>query len=145
MRNVGAIVLAATVAASAVTQATYVRAATKYDGAWSVVIYTRSGPCDAAYRFSGQITNGIISYNGAFGIDFTGRVRAGRLGLGTGVERTALCGGERTHVGNARRRRLARPGSGWLLRRDVGGDAKLTRRTRNAATTGHELFPPAGA
>jgi hypothetical protein len=77
MRNIGAIVLAATVAASALTQATYVRAATKYDGAWSVVIYTRSGPCDAAYRFSGQITNGIISYNGAFGIDFTGRVKPG--------------------------------------------------------------------
>jgi hypothetical protein len=70
-------VLAAAVAASAVTQATYVRAATKYDGAWSVAIYTRSGPCDAAYRFSGQITNGIIYYSGAFGIDFTGRVRPG--------------------------------------------------------------------
>jgi hypothetical protein len=65
MPNVGAIVLAATVAASALTQATYVRAATKYDGAWSVAIYTKSGPCDAAYRFSGQITNGIIYYSGA--------------------------------------------------------------------------------
>ena len=41
MRNVGAIVLAATVAASAVTQATYVRAATKYDGAWSTVGHIR--------------------------------------------------------------------------------------------------------
>lgn len=77
IRNTGAIVLAAAVAASALTQATYVRAATKYDGAWSVVIYTRSGPCDAAYRFSGQITNGVIYYTGAFGIDFTGRVRPG--------------------------------------------------------------------
>jgi len=77
MPNVGAFVLAATVAAAAVTQATYVRAATKYDGSWSVAIYTRTGPCDAAYRFSGQIINGIISYSGAFGIDFTGRVRPG--------------------------------------------------------------------
>jgi hypothetical protein len=76
MRSVGAIVLAATVTAAALTQATYVRAATKYDGAWSLAIYTRSGPCDAAYRFSGQITNGIISYGG-IGIDFTGRVRPG--------------------------------------------------------------------
>jgi len=75
--NTGAIVLAATVAASALTQATYVRAATKYDGAWSVVIYTKTGPCDAAYRFSGQITNGIIYYTGIFGIDFSGRVRPG--------------------------------------------------------------------
>ena len=77
IRNTGAIVLAAAVAASALTQATYVRAATKYDGAWSVVIYTRKGPCDAAYRFSGQITNGIIYYTGGFGVDFTGRVRPG--------------------------------------------------------------------
>jgi hypothetical protein len=77
MRSIGAILLAATVTASALTQATYVRAATKYDGAWSVVIYTRSGQCDAAYRFSGQITNGIISYSGAFSVDFSGRVRPG--------------------------------------------------------------------
>lgn len=72
----GGILLAATIAASALTQATYVRAATKYDGAWSVVIYTRTGPCDAAYRFSGQISNGIIFYSG-LGVDFTGRVRSG--------------------------------------------------------------------
>ncbi|HXR35671.1 MAG TPA: hypothetical protein VN754_06970 [Candidatus Binataceae bacterium] len=72
----GTVLLAATVAASALTQATYVRAATKYDGAWSVVIYTRTGPCDAAYRFSGQITNGIITYTGG-PVDFTGRVRSG--------------------------------------------------------------------
>jgi hypothetical protein len=76
VRATAGILLAATVAASALTQATYVRAATKYDGAWSVVIYTRTGPCDAAYRFSGQITNGIIAYNGLFGIDFTGRVKS---------------------------------------------------------------------
>ena len=54
----GTILLAATVTAAALTQATYVRAASKYDGNWSVVVYTRSGPCDPAYRFSGQIVNG---------------------------------------------------------------------------------------
>jgi hypothetical protein len=76
IRNAAGVLLAATVAASALTQATYVRAATKYDGAWSVVIYTRTGPCDAAYRFSGQIVNGIIAYGGGLGIDFTGRVKS---------------------------------------------------------------------
>jgi hypothetical protein len=71
------ILLAATVTAAALTQATYVRAATKFDGNWSVVVYTRSGPCDAAYRFSGQIVNGVIVYNGGLGpIDFAGRVRS---------------------------------------------------------------------
>ena len=68
------IFLAATVTAAALTQATYVSAATKFDGAWSVVVYTRSGPCDASYRFSGQIVNGAIVYGGG-GIELAGRVR----------------------------------------------------------------------
>jgi hypothetical protein len=71
----GTILLAATIAASALTQATYVRAATKFDGNWSVVIVTRSGPCDASYRFSGQIVNGNIGYGGG-GVDLVGRVRS---------------------------------------------------------------------
>lgn len=72
------ILLAATVTAAALTQATYVRAATKFDGNWSVVVYTRSGPCDAAYRFSGQIVNGAIVYGGGSGggIEVAGRVRS---------------------------------------------------------------------
>jgi len=69
----GSILLAATVTAAALTQATYVRAAGKFDGNWSVVVYTRSGPCDAAYRFSGQIVNSAIVYSGG-GIDLAGRV-----------------------------------------------------------------------
>src|ERR1700689_5287729 len=70
------ILLAATVTAAALTQATYVRAATKFDGNWSVVVYTRNGPCDAAYRFAGQIVNGVIGYSGGLGsIDLAGRVR----------------------------------------------------------------------
>ena len=70
------ILFVATMAAAALTQATYVRAATKYDGAWSIVIVTRTGPCSAAYRFSGQIWNGIIYYSGGGPIDFNGRVRS---------------------------------------------------------------------
>src|ERR1700753_104000 len=70
------ILLAATVTAAAGTQATYVRAATKFDGNWSVVVYTRSGPCDPAYRFSGQIVNGVIIYSGGLPVNFSGRVRA---------------------------------------------------------------------
>ena len=48
IRNTAAtILLTATVTAAALTQATYVRAATKFDGNWSVVVVTRNGPCDA--------------------------------------------------------------------------------------------------
>ncbi len=70
------ILFVATIAAAALTQATYVRAATKYDGAWSIVIVTRTGPCNAAYRFSGQIWNGIIYYSGGGPINFNGRVKS---------------------------------------------------------------------
>lgn len=70
-----AILSATTIAAAALTPATVARATTRYDGAWSVVIYTKTGPCDASYRFSGQIVNGIINY-GTIGVNFTGRVRS---------------------------------------------------------------------
>lgn len=49
------------------------RATGKYDGVWSVTVYTTSGPCDPAQRISGQIVNGEISY--AYGsLDVTGHV-----------------------------------------------------------------------
>lgn len=76
MRSIaGAFLLAATLIVSALTSATDGRAGTKFDGQWSVVVYTSSGPCDASYRFSGQIVNGEISY--AYNtIEVTGRVEA---------------------------------------------------------------------
>jgi len=40
------ILLVAIFAAAALTPASDALAATRYDGAWSLVIYTRSGPCD---------------------------------------------------------------------------------------------------
>jgi hypothetical protein len=72
----GALLLAAAVAASALTQATTDgRAASVYDGPWSVVVVTRTGPCDASYRFSGEIVNGDIFY--AYGsLEVTGHVAA---------------------------------------------------------------------
>ena len=44
-----------------------------YDGSWSVVFYTRSGACGAAYRSEVVIQNGGI-YPGASGINFNGHV-----------------------------------------------------------------------
>jgi hypothetical protein len=68
----GAILLAAV----ALTQVTGARAASLYDGSWSIVVYTRTGPCDASYRFSGQIVNGVITY-GSLGVNLVGRVNPG--------------------------------------------------------------------
>jgi len=65
--------VALALAASTLAQAADVRATAKYDGAWSVVVYTSSGPCEPAQRFSGQIVNGQISY--AYGsLEVTGHV-----------------------------------------------------------------------
>jgi hypothetical protein len=70
-----AILIATTCAASALTPATCAYAGTNFDGQWSVVVYTSSGPCDPSYRFSGQIVNGQISY--AYGsLEVTGHVEA---------------------------------------------------------------------
>jgi hypothetical protein len=74
IRSTSTVLLAATVTAAVLTQATYVRAATKFDGNWSLVVYTRSGPCDASYRLAGQIVNGAVVYGG--GVQVYGRVRA---------------------------------------------------------------------
>ncbi len=69
-----AVCLAAGIAA-ATAAAVSALASTKYDGQWSVVVYTTSGPCDPSYRFSGQISNGEISY--AYGsLEVSGRVDA---------------------------------------------------------------------
>jgi len=69
----GIIWLAATLAMPTLTQAADARATAKYDGPWSVVVYSSSGPCEAAQRFSGQIVNGQISY--AYGsLEVTGHV-----------------------------------------------------------------------
>lgn len=69
------LLLAATLAALVSAPAAAVQAAGKYDGLWSVVVYTSKGPCDVSTRFSGQIVNGEISY--AYGsLEVTGHVDA---------------------------------------------------------------------
>jgi hypothetical protein len=74
-KSAGAFLLAVTLAVLALPQAAYAREASKYDGMWSLVVYTRSGPCDQSFRFSGQILNGVFSY-GSIGVNLTGRVNS---------------------------------------------------------------------
>ena len=45
-----------------------------YDGRWSVLVITRSGSCDAAYRYGVTVENGAVSYAGESGIDVRGNV-----------------------------------------------------------------------
>ena len=45
-----------------------------FDGNWSVLIVTSSGPCDPSYRFGLSIRNGDIFYNGSAPVNINGRV-----------------------------------------------------------------------
>jgi hypothetical protein len=49
-------------------------ARTVFDGNWSVLIITRSGPCDAAYRYGLSIRNGAVIYEGSAAVNVAGRV-----------------------------------------------------------------------
>ena len=49
-------------------------AGTNFDGSWSVLIMTSSGPCDRSYRFGLSIRNGDILYNGSAPVNLNGRV-----------------------------------------------------------------------
>jgi hypothetical protein len=50
--------------------------AAPFDGQWSVLIITRSGPCDQSYRFGAQIANGVVYYSGGGPVSLSGRVNA---------------------------------------------------------------------
>lgn len=49
-------------------------ARTNFDGNWSVLIVTQSGPCDRAYRYGLSIRNGAVFYEGSLSVNLTGRV-----------------------------------------------------------------------
>ena len=49
-------------------------ARTNFDGNWSVLIVTRSGPCDQAYRYGLSIRDGRVSYEGSAPVNVAGSV-----------------------------------------------------------------------
>ena len=49
-------------------------ARTSYDGNWSVLIVTNSGPCDRAYRYGLSIRDGRVFYQGSASVNVDGRV-----------------------------------------------------------------------
>src|SRR5262249_36029933 len=59
-------------------------ARTAFDGRWSVIVSTRSGPCDPQYRFGVVILNGNITYEGASVAGAQGRVSPSRTVPGSG-------------------------------------------------------------
>ena len=70
-------------------------AKTIYDGRWSVVIITDRGACDRAYRYSIDIQNGILHYDGGV-VDWSGRV------ANNGAVRVAVSRGNQRATGQGR-------------------------------------------
>lgn len=62
----------ALIGSTAITGAATAR--TVYDGAWSVLIVTRTGSCDPTYRYGVQISDGNVVYDGGGLVTMQGRV-----------------------------------------------------------------------
>jgi hypothetical protein len=45
-----------------------------FNGTWSVLIITNSGPCDRAYRYPLRVNNGRVTYGGQADFNVSGRV-----------------------------------------------------------------------
>ena len=71
-------------------------ARTNYDGNWSVLIMTKSGPCDAGYRYGLAIRNGTVFYEGSAPVNVNGRVS------GNGSVRVRVWAGSQSANGTGR-------------------------------------------
>jgi hypothetical protein len=49
-------------------------ARTNFDGNWSVLIVTDTGPCDRGYRYGLSIRNGRVFYEGSAAVNVNGQV-----------------------------------------------------------------------
>ena len=67
-----------------------------FDGNWSVLIVTDSGPCDRGYRYRLSIRNGRVSYEGSAAVNVDGRVAQ------NGVVRVRLSAGSQGASGQGR-------------------------------------------
>ena len=68
------IIFTAAFVASATAANPTAKAAGKFDGSWSAVLATKTGPCDATYRGAVQVINGIVQVQGVTNNVLSGRV-----------------------------------------------------------------------
>ncbi len=86
---------AALTLASAALAATTSFAVPRYDGVWSVSIFTTRGDCIASYRYPMRIANGVLMNGGDIALNVSGRVApngAVRVTLSHGDTRAAAAG-----------------------------------------------------
>jgi hypothetical protein len=74
---------------------TAARAATPYDGTWSVSIITDNGDCDRGYRYALRIENGRVFYDNP-SFDISGQVNP------RGQVRVVVRAGSQEAIGNGR-------------------------------------------
>jgi len=67
-----------------------------YDGLWSVVIVTKAGQCDAAYRYPVRITNGNLGNAGSTPINISGKVAK------NGAVVVTVSAGDKSAIGKGR-------------------------------------------
>ena len=101
----GVAAIAATPSDAAGKKHSYMRSGA-YDGLWSVSIRTKSGPCDAAYRYPARIVGGqIIQADNDFSYQISGAVVAKRRHRRVGEQRAR----HRHRLRPAARRHRLRP------------------------------------
>ena len=95
MRRVGnSALLAALLLAAAATPPAALAAS--QDGNWSVLIITEKGDCDRGYRYSVNVSNGRVSYQGDAAVNLTGTVAT------NGIVKVSIKLGEQGASGSGR-------------------------------------------
>jgi hypothetical protein len=89
------------------------RSSSAFDGDWSVLIQTRSGGCDPAYRYGVQIQNGEILNGGGEAVTLEGHVAPSGV-----VQVSVAAGGQEAH-GAGRLSRMSGSGT-WQGQGAVG-------------------------
>jgi hypothetical protein len=89
-RSIRSLILAA-MCFAAIADVPSATAASKFDGRWSVVLTTKSGSCDPAYRGEVLIYDGLLEIAGGSNAGLTGSVSSsgavtatGKIGLNSG-------------------------------------------------------------
>jgi hypothetical protein len=97
--------------------------AASFDGPWSVLVVTRSGPCDQGYRYGVTIVRGVVSYAGGGPVSLTGRVSP------SGGVTVRVSGGSQYAIGTGRLSRSTGSGS-WRGQGPSGACAGVWSATR---------------
>jgi len=83
------------------------------DGNWSVLIVTEKGNCDRGYRYSVNVSNGRVSYQGEAAVDLSGTVES------NGAVKVSIKRGEQGANGTGRLMESAGVGT-WRGRGSTG-------------------------